>query len=238
MQIKGIVISDETIDVDYNELKKRNIKYVILRAGFTTYGLSKSKNKDKKYEENYKNALKNNMLVSSYYESCAVTNEEAKEEAEYFLKLIGDKKLSGPIFMLIRDDHSTIIYSDKSQKKINKGILTNVISTFCETMKVNEYEIALMSYKYWFDNIINDNKLLKYDSIIISPNFDQINSINFNLYNDNTVYICNSTIHNTSKNNNIKILLKEDCMVDKIKSIFDIVVKIIKNKISSIIKKR
>lgn len=238
MQIKGIVISDETTDIDYNELKKRNIKYVILRAGFTTYGLSKFKNKDKKYDENYKNALKNNMLVSSYYESCAVTVEEAKEEAEYFLKLIENKKLSNPIFMLIRDDHSTIIYSNKSQKKINKNILTNVISTFCETMKVNGYEIALMSYKYWFDNIINDSKLLMYDNIIISPNFDQTNSINFNLYNDNTVYICSSAVHNTSKNDNVKILLEENCIVDKIKSIFNIAIKIIKNKISSIMKKR
>lgn len=238
MQIKGIVISDETTDIDYNELKKRNIKYVILRAGFTTYGLSKTKNKDKKYEENYKKALKNNMIISSYYESCAVTENESKEEAEYFLKLIKNKKLSGPIFMLVRDDHSTIIYSDKSQKKMKKKDLTNIISTFCETMKAYEYEVALMSYKYWFDNVIDYNELLKYDNIVIPVNFDKINNINFDVYNDNTIYICKSMINDINKKYSIKIVLKQDCITDKFKSLFNLVIKIIRNKISSIIKKR
>ena len=231
MQIKGIVISDETVDVDYKKLKEKNINYVILRAGFTTYGSSKNKNKDSKYEENYKKALKNNMIISSYYESCAVTKNEAIEEAEYFLKLIKNKKLSNPIFMLIRDDHSTVIYSNKNQKKLNKNDLTNVISNFCETIKLNDYEVGLISYKYWFDNIIDYSELLKYENIVIPVNFDKVNNINFNLYNDNTIYICRNLNYDLNKKNDVRIIIKKESTFDKFKSLFSFVIKFIRNKI-------
>jgi GH25 family lysozyme M1 (1,4-beta-N-acetylmuramidase) len=225
MQTKGILVSENTPIIDYKKLKKRNINYIILRAGYTTYGLSKNKNVDKNFNYNYKKALKNNMKISTYYESCAVSKTEAESEANYFIKIIKNKKINGPIFILIRDDHSTIIYSNKSQKSIDKNELSNIITSFCKIVKANGYEVALISYKEWFDNVID---IENYDNILLSNNFDKTNNINYNLYTDNVVYICKKC-----SNDNKKIVLKREGIKDKLVSLYNKVFKYIKNKIIS-----
>lgn len=226
MKIKALLISEEISNIDFNEIKKNNIKMIFIRLGYTSYGKTKEKLKDCRFNINYNNIIKHKIPVGLYYESRAVTTKEAKEEAEYFLQLLKENNLSNPISVLISDTHSTIIYSNKNQMDLPKKELTNVVLAFCN--KMNEYNknIIITSYKSWFDNILNDERILNYDISILSDDFNNTESRLYNLYNDNIIYLCDNV-----DNNKIEIKLESNCMVDKIKSIINIPFKFIRNKL-------
>lgn len=226
MKMKGILVSEETPNINYDEVIKNNISMIFIRLGYTSYGKNKVKLKDRKFYINYRNAIKHQIPVGIYYESRAVTEKESKEEAEYFIKLLKDRKLSCPITVLICDEHSTIIYSDKNQMNLPKKELINVVLTFCK--KVEEYNksIFITSYKSWFDNNLNDEKILKYDIAILPNEFNKLENDIYNLYKDNVIYLCDN-----KNDENIEIKLEKICIIDKVKSLLNIPIKYIKNKL-------
>lgn len=224
MKTKAILVSEEVSNIDYDEIIKNNITMIFIRLGYTSYGKNKEKLKDSKFDINYKNIKKHNIKVGIYYESRAVTNKEAEEEAEYFIQMLKEKKLSYPITVLICDTHSTIIYSDKNQMNLSKKELTNIVITFCNKMKEYNNKIFITSYKSWFDSNLNDKEILKYDIAILPNEFNKIESNSYNLYKDNIIYLCDNNTYN-----NIEIKLEKNCIIDKIKSTINIPIKFIKN---------
>lgn len=225
MKIKAIFISEETPNIDFNEIKKNNISLVFIRLGYTSYGKNKEKIKDSKFDINYKNMLKHKIKIGAYYESCAVTEEESVMEANYFLKILNEKKLSCPITVLICDKHSTLIYSDKNQFNLPKKELTNIVLKFCRIVNEDNRSIFITSYKSWFDNNLNDKEILKYDIVILPSEFNNLESSLYNPYKDNIIYLCTN-----KENENIEIKLEKNCILDKIKTIINVPIKYIKNK--------
>lgn len=226
MKIKALLVSEEVPNIDFNEIRKNNINMIFIRLGYTSYGKNKEKLRDSKFDINYKSIIKHNIPVGVYYESCAVTKKEAEEEAEYFIKILKDKKLSYPTSVLICDTHSTIIYSDKNQIHLSKKELINVVLAFCHKMKEYNENIFITSYKSWFDNNLNDERILKYDIAILTNEFNKIESDLYNLYRDNIIYLCDN-----KESENVEIKLESNCIIDKIKSLIKLPIKFIKNKL-------
>lgn len=217
---KGIIISSESEYIDYKNTKENNIKFIMIRAGYTSYGKDKVKYKDSKFDINYRLAKKNNIKIGAFYESCAVNEKEALEEAIFFNKLITNKKLSCPIAMMVKDDHSTIIYSNKNQKNLSKEKLSNIINTFFNKMNEYGYKVLLISYKNWFDNILN-YEIEKYNNIILPDDYN----LSHNLYSDNVIYMYNFI-------ESIKINLREESLFSKVKRIINIPIKFIKYRVN------
>lgn len=217
---KGIIVSSESGYVNYKKLIDDNIKFIMIRAGYTSYGKEKIKYKDSKFDINYKLAKKNNIKVGAFYESCAVEENEAIEEAIFFKKIISNKKLSCPIAMMVKDNHSTIIYSNKNQKNLSKDKLSNIINVFFTKMNEYGYKALLISYKKWFDNILND-EILKYNNIILEEDYN----LSHDLYRSNVIYMYNPK-------ENIKIILKEENLFSKVKRIINIPIKFIKYRVN------
>ena len=152
--LRGVIVSS----LKLSDIKGQ-IDFALLQSGFTDYGISKLKIKDSYFEENYKFAKENNINVGVFYESRATNLIEAKEEIDFFINIINDKKFEYPICLKIEDDHNTMLYYQKSQKEINKKTLCNIVSYMYNILESYDYFPCIITYKDWYDNIFSNLKL-------------------------------------------------------------------------------
>lgn len=166
MVIKGIDVSEWQGNLTKNnwlKVKKSGIQFAILRCGYTTYGKSKKKYVDRYFENNYKICKEIGLPIGVYYYSCATNETEAKEEANFVLSLIKNKKFEYPVVIDTEDNHNInkSTNSPVSQASIGKYKLTPLIKTFCEIIESKGYYVSIYASTYWFKNnlILEDLKL-------------------------------------------------------------------------------
>lgn len=92
--MKGIDVSVHNGSIDWQKVKNAGIQFAILRAG---YGRELSQ-KDARFEENYKNAKAAGTLVGAYWYSYAMSEDEARLEANVFLSVIKGKQFEMPVY--------------------------------------------------------------------------------------------------------------------------------------------
>ena len=109
-------------------MKNDGIKAVIIRTG---YGRESSQ-KDSVFENHYKNAKSENMMIGVYWYSYADSVSDAEKEARACLECINNKSLDMPIYYDLEDN---------SQVKLGKTKLTEITELFCETIKKSGYNI-------------------------------------------------------------------------------------------------
>ena len=166
MVIKGIDVSEWQGNLTKNnwlKVKNSGIQFAILRCGYTTYGKSKKKYVGRYFENNYKICKEIGLPIGVYYYSCATNETEAKEEANFVLSLIKNKKFEYPVVIDTEDNHNInkSTNSPVSQASIGKYKLTPLIKTFCEIIESKGYYVSIYASTYWFKNnlILEDLKL-------------------------------------------------------------------------------
>ena len=89
-KVVGIDVSMHNKTVDFNKVKADGIDFVYVRVGYTGYTKKKlSLNYDPYYQENITNALAAGLRVGVYWYSQALNEEEALQEANMLLNVIG-----------------------------------------------------------------------------------------------------------------------------------------------------
>lgn len=151
MHKEGILISSDR-GVTYNNC-------IFIRAGYTDYDMNKTKNIDKKFEEYYNLAKKYNIKIGTYYESRAVSMKDAKEEIDFYLKIIHNKTFDWPISLMIEDNHSTIIYYPVNQEDLSKEEISNIVSFMYNKIRDNNYVPLIITYEDWYYRKFNDLNL-------------------------------------------------------------------------------
>lgn len=142
---KGLLISD---------LKKENYEFVILRGGYTGYGGFRSKNKDVCFDDFYGQAKGFDMPVGVYYYSCAISEEDGIEEAEFLYEnCLKGRKFEMPIYI---DAENT-----QWQANNKKGV-TDAIIGFCKTLEAKKFYAGVYASLYWFNNHIETDRLEAY----------------------------------------------------------------------------
>lgn len=163
---KGIDISTfqgKLSEQDWRNIKHSGIDFAIIRIGYTGYGTAKSKQKDDQFENNYAQCKKIGMPVGVYWYSCAVTEEEAIEEAKLTLKYLEGKQLEYPVYIDTEDNHNTKKYSKESQYSIGKNRLTKVINAYCKYVEERKYYVGIYASLSWFNNQLILDDLKAYD---------------------------------------------------------------------------
>ena len=163
---KGIDISTfqgKLSEQDWRNIKNSGIDFAIIRIGYTGYGTAKSKQKDDQFENNYAQCKKIGMPVGVYWYSCAVTEEEAIEEAKLTLKYLEGKQLEYPVYIDTEDNHNTKKYSKESQYSIGKNRLTKVINAYCKYIEERKYYVGIYASLSWFNNQLILDDLKAYD---------------------------------------------------------------------------
>lgn len=220
MTLNGLDISKETQKISYNYIKDNNIEFVMLRAGFTDYNKSKSKNIDEDFEYNYKLAKKYKLKVGVYYTSRAVSLKEAEEEINYFLEIIKGKIFEYPVCIQIEDDHNTIIYYPINQKSLERKKLFEIVKTMTDKLKEKGYEPMIRTYYDWYIDVFGKNDNFKY--------FLDNSNIKENLITSNNE---NNLLYLNKNEEKVEVILVENCLFSKVKSYIKAGYKILKSKI-------
>jgi len=159
--LKGIDISAHQGEINLRALKSQ-VDFVILRVGVTGYGSLKTISKDKMFERNYNLCKELGIPVGAYYYSLAVTENEAKKEAQAVLSWIKGKQFEYPIFWDSESCPNMSKYHNVTVMNCGKNQLTKVGIAFLETLENAGYFVGIYAGKYWLKTNLNDSLLKPY----------------------------------------------------------------------------
>ena len=94
----GIDVSKYQSNIDWNKVKKAGVNFVIIRIGYRGYGASGTLVQDPMFEEHFTNARNAGLKVGVYFFTQAVTEDEAREEAQGCNWVLNGRKLDYPIY--------------------------------------------------------------------------------------------------------------------------------------------
>ena len=152
MSKKGIDVSEFQGKIDWEKVKNDGIEFAILRCG---YGMDFSNQDDVEYERNANECERLGIPYGVYLMSYANTVEKARSEAEHVLRLIEGRKISLGVWYDIEDNGTS--------GAINKETLTNIINTFCNTIKNAGYKVGVYTNLNWLENKIEKTIKDNYD---------------------------------------------------------------------------
>ena len=92
--MKGIDVSVHNGKIDWQKVRAAGIDFAILRAG---YGRLASQ-RDNRFKENYAGAKAAGIPVGAYWYSYAMSEDEARLEADVFLSVIKGKQFEFPVY--------------------------------------------------------------------------------------------------------------------------------------------
>lgn len=128
--MKGIDVSVHNGNIDWKKVKADGIQFAILRAG---YGRELSQ-KDARFEENYKNAKAAGIPIGAYWYSYAMSEDEARLEADVFLSVIKGKQFEFPVYFDAEE---------KKQFELGKEKLSAIMRAFLEKVESAGYFVGL-----------------------------------------------------------------------------------------------
>ena len=144
---KGIDVSYHNGTIDWKRVKQSEVEYAIIRCG---YGTNDKNQDDKKWEENVKGCIDNNIPYGVYLYSYADTVEKASSEADHAIRLLQGKKLKYPVYYDLEED--------KLRDKISKQTIADIAQTFCDKLSAKGYTVGIYANKDWFTNYLTDRR--------------------------------------------------------------------------------
>ncbi len=123
----GIDVSYVQGEIDWQAVKNAGVDFAILRCGGRGYGESGVLYEDETFEKNAQEALDAGIDIGVYFFSQAITEEEAREEANYTLNLIKDYDIKYPVAF----DWEHYEYDDARTDNIDRTTLTNMAREYC-----------------------------------------------------------------------------------------------------------
>lgn len=128
--MKGIDVSVHNGNIDWGKVKADGIDFAILRAG---YGRLVSQ-KDERFEQNYAGAKAAGIPVGAYWYSYAMDEDEARLEADVFLKVIKGKQFEMPVYFDLEE---------KKQFDLGKEKVSAIMRAFLERVESAGYFTGL-----------------------------------------------------------------------------------------------
>lgn len=149
----GIDVSKYQGDIDWEEVKKSDVEFAIIRCGYRGSSTGAIV-VDPYFEKNMAGAEAAGILVGVYFFTQATNNVEAVEEASAVLTLIKPYKVTYPVFI-------------DTEGAGGKGRADNLevidrsfaVQTFCETIRTGGYTAGIYASKNWFNNKLDVTKL-------------------------------------------------------------------------------
>ena len=156
----GVDVSKYQKNINWNQIKKAGVSFVIVRIGYRGYGASGALVLDPMFEEHFTNVKNAGLKVGVYFFSQATTEEEAKEEAFACAYVLNGRKLDYPIFF----DTEASGASGGSGRADGLGVAdrTKCAVAFCEEVKANGYKPGVYASTLWYRNRVDLSSLTKY----------------------------------------------------------------------------
>lgn len=163
---KGIDVSRWQGKIEWEKVKEDGIEFVMVGVGRYKRG---NVYVDPQLKNNLANANAQGIHVGVYLYSEAVTEEEAREEADFVLDQIDGYKISYPIAFDIED---TV------HLKLTTKERTDITIAFLEVIQEAGYYPMIYASENWFNTNMDLNRLTKYDKWVAR----WADSVNFSPY--------------------------------------------------------
>ncbi len=139
-------------EIDLHAWKEqRNLWGVIIKAGGNENGLGRYA--DSMFERNYQEARNAGLHVGFYYYTTTTDIAGANSDANHFARLLGDRFYDLPCYMDVED---------AGQLNLSKRALTDVVKTFCDTLKYNGFYSGIYTMGTTWLNGMYYEELLEY----------------------------------------------------------------------------
>ena len=156
----GVDVSKYQKNIDWNQIKKAGVSFVIVRIGYRGYGASGTLVLDPMFEEHFTNVKNAGLKVGVYFFSQATTEAEAKEEAFACAYVLNGRKLDYPIYY--DTEASTSPNGTGRADGLGKEDRTKCAIAFCEEVKSLGYKPGVYASTTWFRKRVDLDALRKY----------------------------------------------------------------------------
>lgn len=157
----GIDVSTFQGEIDWTQVKSAGVEFAMIRAGFRGYGESGAIHEDTHFVQNIQGALGAGLEVGVYFFSQAVTEEEAREEAQSVLHWISPYTITYPVVF----DWENVEDPAARTSGLDPELVANCARAFCDAVQeagytpmvyfnrnqgYNVYNLAQLSgYEFW-----------------------------------------------------------------------------------------
>lgn len=155
---EGINISEVQDYVNFVNVRKSGIDFVMLRVGARGYGTGQLI-LDDYFSDNLKRATDAGLDVGVYFYSQAISKEEAVEEAKMVIENLGEYKISYPVAY----DMERILNDSARTDVLSKADRTEIAKAFLNTIEAAGYKTLIYGNKEWLIKQIDMSKLTGYD---------------------------------------------------------------------------
>ena len=142
----GVDVSAFQGTIDWEKVAASGIKFAMVRLGYRGYGKAGRMVADEYAQANLQGAKNAGLQVGAYFFSQALSIEEADEEIEFMLEILGDFPLDMPIIL----DWEQITVEGSRSLQMDARTLTDIQLHFCKTMTEMGYQP--MIYFNWYQS--------------------------------------------------------------------------------------
>lgn len=158
LSVKGIDVSAYQGDVDWEKVKESGVSFVMLRLGLRGYETGKLV-LDDNFETNIQGALDAGLDVGVYFFTQAITDAEAREEAEFVCAALEPYQITYPVAIDVED-----LYNERARSYgQSKESRTQCAITFMDCMKKAGYQTSIYGNLNTFTKLVDVNKLGDYE---------------------------------------------------------------------------
>lgn len=140
---------------NWSVMKAAGLQGVILRIGGRGV-LQHDLYDDVAFFEHYQRAKAAGLHIGAYFFSYALTEAEAKEEAQMTINILRscNAKLDMPVYIDI-EDYVESDYTDDQHERAGKAVCTKVVDTFCNTIKAAGYYPGVYCNKNFAEKLLD-----------------------------------------------------------------------------------
>ena len=149
--MRVIDISQFNGKIDFSKIE--NVDGIIIRAGYRGYGALAKLVEDKKYKTNIAGAVEAGFKIGVYFVTQAITEKEAREEANFVLDLVKDHDLQLGIYWDSENGNSGRGRADAG--KLTRTQRTLLAKAFCERIQAKGYTSGVYASQSWFIDYFN-----------------------------------------------------------------------------------
>lgn len=165
--IHGIDVSKYQTNINWTDAKAAGVDFAFIRVGYRGYGESGIMSIDGYYAQNMRDAIAAGVKVGVYIYSQAVTEDEAREEAQYILDRVdGTNADYGPYDIsmpLVMDYEYASVNGSLGGRLYNAHLsrenATKVCMAFCDTISAAGYTPMIYASKSVLENDMNADEI-------------------------------------------------------------------------------
>lgn len=153
---QGIDVSRYQGGINWTQVKAAGIDFVMIQVAYRD-GVYGTLAEDRYFKTNIQGALAAGLDVGVYFFSQAVTEDEAREEADYAMELVEQYKITYPICI------DSEYRKNGRANSLNAAVRTNVVKAFCKEVSDRGYKAMVYASKSWFEDNLYMNYLSDYE---------------------------------------------------------------------------